>query len=205
MILGTSMSEPLKTTRLDSIEITVARALVGYGVSDLNGARIGALDGIWVDPSTDQPEFFGIALKNNIKRAAVIPARFGTVDPTRKIVTVPFTETLVNSAPTFPSDSELAEVQKQQITTHFDCSVPVERVTALADIRPEESNDTRPDQGESGKQSVNRHDMEKEDQSFFEQKGFVTDSMPSVDASKNLEKTQREAKTREAEDDGRGD
>jgi hypothetical protein len=99
----------------------------------------------------------------------------------------------------------LAEVEKQQITAHFDCFAPVERVTALADIRPEESNDTLPDQIEGGKQSVNRHDLEKQDQSFFGQKGFVTDSMPSVDASKNLERTQREAQIREAEDEGRAD
>jgi hypothetical protein len=38
------------------------------------------------------------------------------------------------------------------------------------------------------------------DQAFFNPKGFVTDSMPEVDASQELLRTQKEAKVRNRED-----
>jgi hypothetical protein len=38
------------------------------------------------------------------------------------------------------------------------------------------------------------------DQAFFNQKGFVTDSMPEVDASQELLRTQKEATVRNRED-----
>jgi hypothetical protein len=38
------------------------------------------------------------------------------------------------------------------------------------------------------------------EQAFFNQKGFVTDSMPEVDASQELLRTQKDAKVRNRED-----
>jgi hypothetical protein len=42
--------------------------------------------------------------------------------------------------------------------------------------------------------------VERSEQAFFDQKGFVTDSMPEVDASKELLRMQKEAKARNRED-----
>jgi hypothetical protein len=196
------MNEHIKKT-VDSLELTAARALAGYPVVDMHAAQIGVLDGIWVDPSTQQPEFFGVVHGLIFKQTLVVPARFGTIDEFRKVVTVPFTEEFVKSAPTGHPGSELAEVEKQQITAHFDCFVPVQRVTDVSEIRPEESIDAPPNQLDlERKQPEDRNQLEREGQSFFNQKGFVTDSMPSVDASENLERTQREARIREDEDEG---
>jgi hypothetical protein len=51
-----------------------------------------------------------------------------------------------------------------------------------------------------------RSKLEGDEQTFFDQKGFVTDSMSEVDASGELARTQKEAKTRNREDrDKRGD
>jgi sporulation protein YlmC with PRC-barrel domain len=49
-------------------------------------------------------------------------------------------------------------------------------------------------------ESTDREDLEKSDQAFFNQKGFVTDSMPEVDASHELLRVQNEAKARNRED-----
>jgi hypothetical protein len=48
--------------------------------------------------------------------------------------------------------------------------------------------------------SPNRQQLEKSEQSFFNQSGFVTDSLPEVDASKELLRVQNEAKARNRED-----
>jgi sporulation protein YlmC with PRC-barrel domain len=50
------------------------------------------------------------------------------------------------------------------------------------------------------KESDDRKDLEKSDQAFFNQNGFVTDSMPEVDASRELLRVQNEAKARNRED-----
>jgi sporulation protein YlmC with PRC-barrel domain len=47
---------------------------------------------------------------------------------------------------------------------------------------------------------ADRKDLEKSDQAFFNQNGFITDSMPEVDASRELLRAQNEAKARNRED-----
>ena len=49
-------------------------------------------------------------------------------------------------------------------------------------------------------ESTNRQHLEKSDQAFFNQSGFVTDSLPEVDASQELLRVQNEAKARNRED-----
>jgi hypothetical protein len=49
-------------------------------------------------------------------------------------------------------------------------------------------------------ESPNRQHLEKSDQAFFNQSGFVTNSMPEVDASQELLRVQNEAKARNRED-----
>jgi hypothetical protein len=75
--------------------------------------------------------------------------------------------------------------------------------TVGSEIRPAETDDTSSDSGPQ--QPVKREQLEEEDQAFFNQKGFVTDAMPSVDVSESLEKTQKQARVREAEDEARSE
>jgi hypothetical protein len=48
--------------------------------------------------------------------------------------------------------------------------------------------------------STNRQHLEKSEQAFFNQSGFVTDSLPEVDASQELLRVQKESKARNRED-----
>ena len=50
------------------------------------------------------------------------------------------------------------------------------------------------------KGSTDRQDLEKSDQAFFNQNGFITDAMPEVDSSQELLRSQNEAKARNHED-----
>jgi hypothetical protein len=80
--------------------------------------------------------------------------------------------------------------------------MPNERVTSIQEVRPEEA---LPKRGVI-KESTNRSDLEGEEQAFFKEEGFVTDSFPEVDASEALERTQKEAKSRSRADrEKRGD
>jgi hypothetical protein len=56
---------------------------------------------------------------------------------------------------------------------------------------------------DSQSQEADRGKIEQEEQSFFKQKGFVTDSMPEVDASAELKRTAEQAKIREDEHERR--
>jgi hypothetical protein len=47
---------------------------------------------------------------------------------------------------------------------------------------------------------TDRQYLEKNDQAFFNQNGFITDSMPEVDSSRELLRVQNEAKARNRED-----
>lgn len=49
-------------------------------------------------------------------------------------------------------------------------------------------------------ESTNRQRLERSEQAFFNQSGFVTDSLPEVDASQELLRVQNETKARNRED-----
>src|SRR5271165_2690284 len=81
--------------------------------------------------------------------------------------------------------------------------VPVQRVSSVKEIRPQEAVNAASSGEDSitadaeGKTSArDRSKLEDGEQTFFDQKGFVTDSMSEVDASKELARTQEEAKMR---------
>jgi hypothetical protein len=66
--------------------------------------------------------------------------------------------------------------------------------------------DSRDKEGDSGKADElegpveTRDALERSEQVFFEQEGFVTDAIPEVDASSELLRTQKEAETRNRQD-----
>ena len=85
--------------------------------------------------------------------------------------------------------------------------MPVQRVSSIQEIRPEETlrpgssaEGSRTEDVEGEPSALDRSKLEGSEQTFFDQKGFVTDSMPEVDASKELARTQQEAKMRSRED-----
>ena len=69
----------------------------------------------------------------------------------------------------------------------------ISRGTIEVSMKPFDSQSPEADRGE----------IEQEEQNFFKQKGFVTDSMPEVDASAELKRTAEQAKIREDEHERR--
>jgi hypothetical protein len=78
------------------------------------------------------------------------------------------------------------------VNAHYERFLPLKRVTSIEETRPEEALSPQDDQsGGRSKKSADvtkdRSEIAKDELSFFEQKGFVTDSMPEVDVSEKLQ------------------
>jgi hypothetical protein len=76
------------------------------------------------------------------------------------------------------------------------------RHSPIEEVRPEESIRSGRMPGYPGMEAESlgpakdRETIERRDQAFFNEKGFVTDSMPEVDASQELLRSQNESKIR---------
>jgi hypothetical protein len=124
----------------------------------------------------------------------------------RQPVKVRCPATLIKKAPTFSPRAELAQVEKEEINKYYGRSRAGGRTNSINELRPEEavgSQDSQEESREEGKseRSVgDRQQIENGELSFFDQNGFVTDSMSEVDASQELLRVQKEAKARNRED-----
>jgi sporulation protein YlmC with PRC-barrel domain len=183
---------------LDSFSEREARSLIGLTVVDEQGEKIGSLAGIWLDPSTHHVEFMGLKSSWLFRSTHLIPARDVEVDREHAVVRVHFAAEFLKGAPRFNPKAELSEVEKQEINAYYGHFVPLRRVSSIEEIRPEEA---LPTSAQTTKQASDqgRSEIERQEQAFFNQEGFVTDAMPDANAGKELERTIQEAKPRERE------
>jgi hypothetical protein len=136
----------------------------------------------------------------------VVPARDAQIAEEGNLVKLGYPTAFIKKAPTFSPEGELAQVEKEEVNAYFGRITSLRRSSSIEEIRPEEAINFQNSGEESGtqdksEQSVeDRLNVERSDQAFFNQKGFVTDSMPEVDASQELLRTQKEAKVRNRED-----
>jgi len=98
----------------------------------------------------------------------------------------------VKNAPAFDPEVELAQVEKEEINVYFGRFTSIRRISRVEEVRPEEAikcrtadEETQP-HASSPRSAKDRHHIETSEQAFFNQEGFVTDSMPVADASKEL-------------------
>jgi hypothetical protein len=186
----------------DSLSEEEVRQLVGQKGSDNQDHRIGTLHGVWVDPSTHRVEFVGVRTDLLSLGAHVIPARHAELDESQGKIQLSCSVGMVKKAPSFDPKAELAEVAKQEINRYFGHFVPLRRVSDISEIHPEEtlgaSGDVQQMRTETGSES-DRSGIERQEQAFFNQKGFATDTMGEVDASAELERNRKEGRIREDE------
>jgi hypothetical protein len=185
----------MKTKMFDSLDEDGARKLVGREVIDESGETVGTVEAFWMDPSTGRVEFVGIKCSWLSGKVHVVPA--GDAQVTEHHLRLRFPGALIKKAPTSSPGAELAQLEKEEINRYYGRFIPLRRVSSIEEIRPEEAIDA----GTSKEGSMeDRHHLERSEQAFFNQKGFVTDSMPEVDASPELRRTQKETKARNRED-----
>ena len=183
---------------LDSFPEREARGLIGLTVVDEQGEKVGSLCGVWIDPSTHHVEFMGLKSSWLFRSTHLIPSRNVEVDIGQRIARVPFSAEFLKEAPRYNPKAELSDLEKQGINAYYGHSVPLRRTSAIEDLRPEEA---LPPEAATAARSArqDRTAIEREEQAFFNQEGFVTDAMPEANAADELERTIKEAKPREKE------
>jgi sporulation protein YlmC with PRC-barrel domain len=183
---------------LDSFSQRDARGLIGLTVLDEQGEKIGSLGGIWVDPSTHRVEFMGLRSSWLFRSTHLIPSRNVEVAQNHGLVRVQFPAEFLKNAPRYNPKADLAEVEKQEINAYYGHFVALRRVSSIEEIRPEEALSRRT-VGIPEPSKHDRHEIERQEQAFFNQEGFVTDAMPQANSGEELERTIKEAKPRERE------
>lgn len=183
---------------LDSFAEGEARGLIGLTVVDEQGEKIGSLSGIWIDPSTHRVEYMGLKSNWLSRSTHLVPSRNVEVEAGDGIVRVQFPTEFLKEAPRYNPKAELSEMEKQRINAYYGHFVPLRRTSAIEVARPEEA--LPPEAATAAETaSQDRTAIEREEQAFFNQEGFVTDAMPEANAAEELERTIKEAKPREKE------
>ncbi len=111
----------------------------GRDVFDRRGKKIGVVAAHWFNPSTDQVEFLGVRPGLLFGGCHLVPARSASIDPADDRVHLGVDEEIVLKAPTAIPHQGLAEVEKEEVNAYYHEFVPVERVTDIAEVRPEEA------------------------------------------------------------------
>jgi hypothetical protein len=196
----------MKTRKLDTLSAQDARQILGCVVLDASGDKIGTMQGFWIDFSTHQIAFIGVKSSLFSRNVRAVPARSAHIQEDGKAIVLEYSKDFVKNAPSFNPVSDFAEIEKETVNAYYVRTVPLNRVSSIEEIRPEEAirpadgNDAPSTRHEFEGAEENRTTLERRDQAFFSEKGFVTDAMGEVNASQELLRVLKEAKTRSRED-----
>lgn len=106
------------------------RRFIDYAVVDREGARIGSIDAVWED-HTSQPAY--IAVRTGwlgMGKAHVVPAQRAEVNEEKKTVRVPFAKEEIKNAPSFDSQDDITEETEFTISSHYGIGRDWNRSTA---------------------------------------------------------------------------
>jgi hypothetical protein len=136
----------------------------------------------------------------------VVPAGSVHVQEGGNIIEVEYSKDFVKNAPSVSPRIDFAEVDKESVNAYYARIAPLNRVSSIEEMRPEEAicpanrNDLPSTKHEFTDAEENRETLERQDQAFFSEKGFVTDAMGEVNVSQELVRVLKEAKSRYQED-----
>jgi hypothetical protein len=195
----------MKTILFDSLDQVDALKLSGCAVIDEYGESVGTVDGLWMDSTSRRVEFIGVKSSSFSDKVHVMPAREAQIVEEGHLIRLSYPAALIKQAPSFSPRAALVQGEREKIHQHCGGTTANPRIHSIDEIRPEEAircpiPDQDPEAHSRAEESTNRHDLENGDQAFFNQSGFVTDSMPEVDSSEELLRVQNDAKIRNSED-----
>ena len=200
-----SEADEMKITMFDSLDENRARRLAGCKVTDENGKSVGTVDGLWMDGSSHRVEFVGVKSNTFAGKVHVMPAGEAQIIEDGSLVKLRYSAALIKKAPAFSPGAELAQVEKEEINRYGKRSIAAGRTNSINEMRPEEAVESQNSEEElpakcSEPLVGDRQEIENRELGFFNQSGFVTDSMPEVDVSQELLRAQKEGKARNRED-----
>jgi sporulation protein YlmC with PRC-barrel domain len=193
----------MKTILFDSLDEAYAQKLTGCPVINESGETVGTVDGLWMDSTSHRVELVGVKSSSFSDKVHLMPARDGQIIEEGYSIRLRYPAALIKKAPSFSAGA--APVEAEKVDKLGDRNTAPPRTSSIEEIRPEEaierpSLDQDAEAGGRSEKSVDRHELEKSEQAFFNQEGFVTDALPEVNASEELLRVQNEAKIRNRED-----
>jgi hypothetical protein len=91
----------------------------GQSVIDPEGKKVGELEAVYVDTSTDQPAFVTVKVGMiGRSRLIFVPVDGATVSP--KAVRVRYPKKLIQEGPSIDTDGELTGADEPQVFAHYD-------------------------------------------------------------------------------------
>jgi hypothetical protein len=106
-------------TKASVFEIASIREWRGHDVLDAEGHKIGALEAVYVDTSTDQPSFGTVQVGLPTRhRLVFVPLNRATVGP--GYLKVAYDRKQVRDAPSIGTDGELPSGDEEAIFQHYD-------------------------------------------------------------------------------------
>lgn len=92
----------------------------GEPVVDPDGDKVGTLESVYVDVSSDEPAFIGVEIGGLIggKSIVFVPLAGATVGPNE--VRVAYPKNLIKAAPSIDTDGELTADEEPGVFAHFD-------------------------------------------------------------------------------------
>jgi uncharacterized protein (TIGR02271 family) len=98
-------------------DIDTVRTWEGRTLVDRDGDRIGAIDAIYLDDQTGQPEWALVNTGLFGTKSSFVPLTQAT--PTGDDVSVPYDKQLVKDAPRIDPDQHLSEAEERQLWRHY--------------------------------------------------------------------------------------
>jgi sporulation protein YlmC with PRC-barrel domain len=178
-VLGT---QKMKTILFDTLDEAGARKLAGCQVVDESGKSIGTVDGLWMDSTSRRVEFVGVKSDSLSGKVHLVTAGDAQIIQEGYLIKLRYPSTLIARAPSFLPGAELAQLESEEINRQCGRSMAPQRIYSNNELPPEEANAGSNLGKEAGghsrsKESTDRQDLAKSDQAFFNQSGFVTDSI----------------------------
>jgi sporulation protein YlmC with PRC-barrel domain len=97
-----------------------ADQLVGYDVLDSQGNKIGSVDSVWLNGSTNEPEFIGVKTTWLVGKTHVVPLRDAQMDDGSHAVQLPYDQDVVKGAPTYDPNAVLTQDQQSDIYSYYE-------------------------------------------------------------------------------------
>jgi sporulation protein YlmC with PRC-barrel domain len=117
----------LKNMTGDSLE-----QMIDYKVVDQNGENIGTLHSLWSDPTTGGVEFLGVKTGWLFGHNHVVPAEKAELDEANGVVRLPYTALFIKEAPSIPADSEISEMEEDNIYQFYGLTSPAHAAAEAA-------------------------------------------------------------------------
>lgn len=103
-----------------SVHVGNIREWSGHDVVDEAGDKIGKLESVYVDVTSDQPSFATVTVGMMSKKLVFVPIEDAVVGP--GYVKVPYSKNQVKEAPSIDTDGELRAEDEGDVFAHYGLS-----------------------------------------------------------------------------------